>query len=76
MGELSSHKVTSFREISAREGCTERYVRLILPLAFLAPKVVKAALDGRLPDTYGVSRLAANPPTNWDEQKRSLGLRN
>jgi site-specific DNA recombinase len=34
--ELSSHQVTSFGIISAREGCTERYVRSILPLAFLA----------------------------------------
>jgi hypothetical protein len=72
--ELSSHQVTSFGIISAREGCTERYVRSILPLAFLAPEVVKAALDGRLPDTYGASRLAANSPLSWDEQKQVLGL--
>ena len=69
LGELSSHRVASFGAISAREGCSERYVRSILPLAFLAPEVVKAALDGRLPDTYGVSRLAANSPASWDEQR-------
>jgi site-specific DNA recombinase len=75
VGELSSHRVASFGAISARESCTERYVRSILPLAFLAPEVLKAAVDGRLPDTYGVSRLAANSPACWDEQKRMLGLR-
>jgi site-specific DNA recombinase len=74
--ELSSHQAASFGAISAREGCTERYVRSILPLAFLAPEVVKAALDGRLPDSYSVSWLAANSPANWHEQKRSLGLQN
>jgi site-specific DNA recombinase len=76
LGELSSHRVANFGEISAREGCSERYVRSILPLAFLAPEVIKAALDGRLPDSYGVSRLAANSPPKWDEQKRSLCLQN
>jgi site-specific DNA recombinase len=74
LGELASHRVTSFGAISAREGCTERYVRSVLPLAFLAPEVIKAALDGRLPDSYGVSRLAAIPPANWDEQTRALGM--
>ena len=74
LGELSSHQVASFGAISAREGCTERYVRSILPLAFLAPEIVKAALDGRLPDTYGASRLAANSPACWDEQRHELGL--
>jgi site-specific DNA recombinase len=74
VGELSSHKVASFGEISAREGCSERYVRSILPLAFLAPEVVKAALDGRLPETYGVSRLAVNSAPSWDGQKRMLSL--
>ncbi len=73
--ELSSHQVTSFGDISAREGWAERYVRSILPLAFLAPDVVKAAIDGRLPDTYGVSRLAANSSLSWDDQRCVLGLR-
>jgi hypothetical protein len=73
LGELSSHRVTTFEALSAREGCSERYVRSILPLAFLAPEVVRAAVDGRLPDSYSVSRLAANSPTSWDEQKRVLG---
>jgi site-specific DNA recombinase len=77
LGELSSHKVTSFGAISAREGCTERYVRSILPLAFLAPEVVKSAIDGRLPDTYGGSRLAAaSSPASWDRQRHTLRPRN
>jgi site-specific DNA recombinase len=73
LGELSSHRVTTFEALSAREGCSEGYVRSILPLAFLAPEVVRAAVDGRLPDSSSVSRLAANSPTSWDEQKRVLG---
>ena len=72
--ELSSHHLASFGTISAREGCSERYVRSVLPLAFLAPEVVKAALDGRLPNSCSVSRLTANSLPSWPEQKHSLGL--
>ena len=49
-------------------------MRSVLPLAFLAPEVVKAALDGRLPNSCSVSRLTANSLPSWPEQKRSLGL--
>ena len=34
---------------ASREGKTERYIRMTLSLAFLAPDIVKAAIDGRLP---------------------------
>ena len=35
--------------IASREGKTERSIRITLSLAFLAPDIVKAAIDGRLP---------------------------
>jgi site-specific DNA recombinase len=35
--------------IAAREGKTERSIRMTLSLTFLAPPIVKAAIDGRLP---------------------------
>jgi hypothetical protein len=35
--------------IASREGKTERSIRMTLSLAFLAPDIVKAAVEGRLP---------------------------
>jgi site-specific DNA recombinase len=46
---------------------------MIISLAFLAPDLAKAAIDGRLPHGMGVVRLA-DLPTEWSPQHRMLGL--
>jgi len=60
--------------IAAREGRSERSVRMTLSLAFLAPDIVKAATDGRLPRGFGLKRLI-DLPTAWPDQWRALGLK-
>ena len=62
------------RHRPAREGTTERHIRMALPLAFLAPDVVRAALDGRLPEGHGVSKLLACAHLSWGEQRIAVGL--
>jgi site-specific DNA recombinase len=39
----------------------------------LAPNLVKAAVEGRLPRGVGVERLR-DPPTEWGRQFDALGL--
>jgi site-specific DNA recombinase len=46
---------------------------MTLSLAFLAPDIVKAAVDGTLPRGFGVSRLM-DLPAGWAAQRRALGL--
>ena len=46
---------------------------MTISLAFLAPDLVKAALDGRLPRGLGMTRLSDLPP-EWDLQRQALGL--
>jgi hypothetical protein len=58
--------------IAAQEGVSERSVRNLLSLAFLATDIIKAAVEGRLPLGFGVSRLV-NMPIDWEEQMRHLG---
>jgi site-specific DNA recombinase len=41
--------------------------------AFLAPNLVKAAVEGRLPRGIGVERLR-DLPTKWSRQFEALGL--
>jgi hypothetical protein len=48
-------------------------VNRTLSLAFLAPDLVMAAIDGRLPHGMGVTRLA-DLPAEWSRQRRILGL--
>ena len=44
-----------------------------ISLAFLAPGLVKAAIEGRLPHGMGVARLC-DLPAEWSRQYQVLGL--
>jgi hypothetical protein len=46
---------------------------MTISLAFLAPNLVKAAVEGRLPRGIGIERLR-DPPTEWNRQFEALGL--
>jgi site-specific DNA recombinase len=46
---------------------------MTISLAFLAPSLVKAAVDGRLPRGIGVARLF-DAPVAWSHQHQLLGL--
>jgi site-specific DNA recombinase len=75
LDELLTGSVRDTDELALRENVSERSIRslLTLALAFLAPDLIKAAVDGRLPRGFGVSR-PVNLPSHWEEQQRLLGL--
>jgi site-specific DNA recombinase len=53
--------VFGIEAIAAREGVSERSARMGLSLAFLAPDIVQAAIDGTLARGPAVSRLTDIP---------------
>ena len=55
LDEMISGKVEGIEAIANREGVSERSARIGLSLAFLAPDIVQAAVDGILPRGLGVS---------------------
>jgi hypothetical protein len=59
--------------IATREACSKRPVYMTISLAFLAPDLVKAAIEGRLPHGIGVARLF-DAPTVWSPQHQMLRL--
>ena len=61
------------RALAKRERCTVRQINLTLSLAFLAPQLVKAAVEGRLPRGVNIERLR-DPAPNWATQFLDLGL--
>ena len=63
----------TLESIASREGKTTRSIRMTLSLAFLAPEIVKAGVEGRLPRGFGLKRLV-DLPTAWPDQWRRLGL--
>jgi hypothetical protein len=63
----------TLESIASREGKSERSIRMTLSLAFLAPEIIKAAVEGRLPRGFGIKRLV-DLPMAWPDQWRTLGL--
>ena len=45
-----------------------------LEMVNLAPDIVKAILDGSVPDGFTLSRLRKGIPDDWDEQRRECGF--
>jgi site-specific DNA recombinase len=73
LDDVVSGRVTTVAELCGREKCSVRQVNMTISLAFLAPNLVKAAVEGRLPRGIGVERLR-DPPTEWSRQFEALGL--
>jgi hypothetical protein len=82
LDELLSDPRLTLESLASREGRTVRSTRMTLSLAFLAPEIVKAAVEGRLPARLwsqasrrladGVARSVAHART----AEASAGVRN
>jgi site-specific DNA recombinase len=73
LDEILAGAVTNVEQIAARDKCSIRQVNLTISLAFLAPELVRAAVEGRLPRGIGVTRLR-DAPAEWSRQYTMLGL--
>jgi len=73
LGEIVSGSVTDVEQIATRQKCSVRQVNMTISLAFLAPDLVRAAVEGRLPRGIGVERLR-DAPAEWRRQFEALGL--
>ncbi len=68
-------KVNSLAAVADREGCTEAYVRKLLPIAFLAPDITEAMLAGTQPRNLTLADLISKPlPLDWNTQRQRLGF--
>ena len=64
---------TTVEQIAARQKCSVRHVNMTISMAFIAPGLVKAAIEGRLPRGIGVAALR-DAPAEWSLQFERLGL--
>jgi hypothetical protein len=72
--DLAHGRAASFAVIARREGKVERHIRLLVPLAFVSPRIVSALLEGTAPAGLTITALARALPWSWAEQERRLGL--
>ena len=73
LDEIILGSVTGVEQIALRERCSVRHVNMTISLAFLAPKLVRAAVEGRLPRGINIERLR-DAPAEWSRQFEVLGL--
>ena len=71
---LFSGAAPSTSAIAKEEGLNDRYVGRIMGLAFLAPDIVEAILDGHQPADLELERLMKGIPVSWHEQRRVFGF--
>ena len=70
--EIVSGQLT-IEQMAVRQKCSVRQIHLTLSMAFLAPPLIKAAIEGRLPRGIGIAELRDAPP-EWSKQYTKLGL--
>jgi hypothetical protein len=73
LNEILSGCATNIEHIATRQKCSVRQVNMTISLAFVAPDLVKAAVEGRLLRGIGVQRLR-DAPAEWSRQFETLGL--
>jgi site-specific DNA recombinase len=71
---LESGEYTTLQQIADVEKCTERFIRKIIPMAYLAPDIVESILEGRQPASFDLKKFQKNRlPLSWQEQRQLLG---
>lgn len=75
-GELLDGSASSIRHITEREGLRSGVVSRILPLAWLAPDISSAILEGRQPSNLSAKSLRELPelPLEWSKRREILGF--
>jgi site-specific DNA recombinase len=73
LDQLIADPTASADSIATRVNCSVRKINMTISLAFLAPDLVKAAINGQLPHGMGVARLS-DSPAEWSRQYQMLGL--
>lgn len=70
---LDTGAVTDTAEIAKREGIHRATVSEVLRLTLLAPDIVQAAFEGKLPRTMSLeSLLRTTFPLDWDKQREMI----
>ena len=76
--DIRTGRIADLSEIATREKLPRSYVQAHLPLAFLAPKIVQAILDGKQPADLSLKQLMyrTDLPVDWASQTSQLGFVN
>lgn len=71
---LESGEFATIADLAEHERIAAPYLTRTLRLAFLAPDLVEAILDGRQPSSLSLEKLRKPLQTGWLEQRQLLSL--
>ena len=76
--DIRTGRIADLSKTATREKLPRSYVQAHLPLAFLAPKIVRAILDGKQPADLSLKQLMyrTDLPVDWASQTSQLGFVN
>ena len=72
MDGIISRRMKSFADIAAKEKKVERHIRLLAPLALVAPSIVQSIIEGTAPANLTVTELAKSSVHSWHRQHHLL----
>jgi site-specific DNA recombinase len=70
--DITSGSAKSFADIATKEKKVERHIRLLAPLAFVAPSIVQSIIEGTAPANLTVTELAKSSVDSWRQQNHLL----
>ncbi|WP_395698202.1 hypothetical protein [Methylocella sp.] len=74
---LVENPVLSVHDLAREQGLSAAHLYMVLRLAFLAPDIVAAIVEGRQPAQLSAKTLmrrAAHLAADWSEQRKLLGF--
>jgi hypothetical protein len=73
---LVTSSAPSLTAFAATQGISQSYATRLVRLAWLAPDIVEAILEGRQPKGVTATALMHDTriPTDWQDQRRALGF--
>jgi site-specific DNA recombinase len=75
MDRILRGEVSNQRALAKQTGFDERYISRIIPLAFLAPDITEAILEGRQAPDLSLDKCAGEIPLEWSLQRQALAAR-
>lgn len=72
--KLEAGEASSISDLARREGMERIFLYHSLELANLAPDIIRAIVDGDVPDGFTLKRLRHGIPDDWIEQQREFGF--
>ena len=72
MDRILRGEIPNQRVLAKQTGFDERYISRIIPLAFLAPDITEAILEGKQVPHTSLEKCVGEIPLEWSQQRVAM----